>query len=498
MRDTILRSAESGTMCRRWQTTSIACLIGLLILILPRLVDINHFIDSDEAFSILLARHDFTEFAGAAIQDRPHPPLHVFLLFIITHLYLDTALLGRLLGITGSVVGFYFIARMAFRETKSEYVAIAVLLIFAFSNFFLYYSTVIRPYSIIIPLACGQLYFFISMVSDAHACDSKVSISNPALRWWTLFSVLLMCTQYLSIPVTATEFLMILPLMDRQAIMRSVSILSVAVLGLACWYYLGSLNSPSLTEAWWVKEKPSLREFVYLMLLFFGAAPVSVMWLGAVLALVYANALFKWRQLKAFDMALTVVVLAPLGLVFMLSVLGPLNIFAQRQFIAPALALVILTCSLTRLMHRAMQSVCLVLIVVWAASSLPMGLPRFSKPPFDEIAASLAARGVQRVYTTNWEFSGLSFYAGSRFGVTNLSIAKQDLDSKIEPGAGFVCRPDKCLLIYAAIRSSGAHICSRRLRWNMNNYALSQNVLIFFPFTGLRADETCSDEFLPA
>lgn len=496
MRDTVLRSAASGPISQRWKGTSVVWLLGLLILILPRMIDVNHFFDSDEASSLLLARRDLADFVKAAIQDRPHPPLHVFLLFIITHLHLDTALIGRLFGIVGSVAGFYFIVRMTLKETKSEFVAIAVLLIFAFSHFFLYFSTVVRPYSLIIPLGCGQLYFFVSMVRNNAAGSGQISIGNPALRGWTLCSVLLTFTQYLSVPVTGTEFLMILPLLDRKAITRSMLILVVAALGLAYWYYLGSLNTPSLTEAWWVKDKPDLRGLVYIMLLFFGAAPISVTWLGAVLVLVYGNALFKWRLLKAFDVALAAVVLLPVGATFIFSVLGPLNILAQRQLIVPALALVVLTCSLTRFMHRWMQNVCLVLIVVWAASSLPMGLPRFSKPPFDEIAASFAARGVKRVYTTSWEFSGLSLYAGSRFGVTIVPTTRPGLD-EIETDAGFICRPDKCAAIHAAIRSSGARVCSRSLRWNMDNYAFSQTVLMLFPSTSLRPAEICSDAFLP-
>ncbi|MEO8408548.1 MAG: hypothetical protein ABI476_08985, partial [Oxalobacteraceae bacterium] len=114
--------------------------IGILLLILPRMIDVNSFVDSDEAFSILLARQNFGDFVTGAIGDRPHPPLHVFLLFIIAHLHLDTALFGRVFGIAGSIAGFFILSRMVFKKTASMTVAMAVLLVFAFSDFFLYRS----------------------------------------------------------------------------------------------------------------------------------------------------------------------------------------------------------------------------------------------------------------------------------------------------------------------------------------------------------------------
>ena len=469
---------------------------GILLLILPRMIDINNFVDSDEAFSILLARQNFGDFMTGAIEDRPHPPLHVLMLFVIAHLHLDTALFGRVFGIAGSIAGFFILARVVFRTTASMPVAIAVLLVFAFSDFFLYRSTTIRPYSIIIPLGCVQLYFFVSMLREATTVSRKLSISHSGLRWWTVSSVFLMWAQYLSVPVTGTEFLILALFLDRAAIVRIIAVLAAAALGLAFWYYLGSVNAPSLTETWWATHRPGAREFIYTVLTFFGAAPVSAMWLGALFAFIYANALFKWRFLERFEMALAAVVFVPLVAIFLLSALGPLNVFAQRHFIIPALALVVLTCSLTRLMHRGIQWVCLSLIVAWAASSLPLGLPRFSKPPFEEIVASLAARDIKRVYTTGWEFHGLSYYAGSKFDVRTLAPPMSAAAVPIDDNTGFVCRPGKCRSIFDAVGSSGIRVCGRSVKWNMRNYVLSEELWFFFPATKLRAGEICNEEFL--
>jgi len=230
-----------------------------------------------------------------------------------------------------------------------------------------------------------------------------------------------------------------------------------------------------------VGDAPARRKRVHFYRTdFFGAAPVSAMWLGALFAFIYANALFKWRFLERFEIALAAVVFVPLVAIFMLSALGPLNIFAQRHFIIPALAFVVLTCSLTRLMHRGVQWICLSLVVAWAASSLPLGLPRFSKPPFDEIVASFVARDIKRVYTTGWEFHGLSYYAGSKIDVITLDPPMSAAAVPIDDNTGFVCRPGKCRSIFDAVRSSGIRVCGQSVKWNMRNYVLSEDLWFFF------------------
>jgi hypothetical protein len=489
--------AGAGASGRQGVYLYLTGLLGMVFLLAPRMVDVGGFIDSDEAFSVLLAQQDFSIFASGAIADRPHPPLHIFLMYLIAHLHLDTALLGRVLGIAGSAAGFFLLARMALRETKSAAISIAVLLVFALSDFFVYRSMTIRPYSIIIPLGCAQLYFFVSMLHQARDLGRKVPAGAAALRWWLASSVLLMSTQYLSVPVTGTEFLILAAFVERHALLRALAVLAGAATCLAAWYYLGSMSGPSLTATWWATGKPGAREFVYNLLTFFGSAPVSAMWLGMLLTLIYLNALRKWRLLETYELALAAVVLAPLVAVFTLSLLGPLNIFAQRQLIVPALALVVLTCSLTRLLQRGPQWSCLFLIVVWAAASLPMGLPRFSKPPFGQITDALAARGIQKVYSTKWELTGLRYYAGSRFDVTALSEQGGAIVGKFDRTTGFVCRPNKCALIARAIRSSGMRMCGQRIEWNMINYAFSAQVLVFFPAALLRPAEECAGDFLP-
>jgi len=474
-------------------------LLGMLLLLLPRLIDVNAYIDSDEASSVLLASNHFGDFIAKALKDRPHPPLHVLFLHTLAQLRLDTALLGRLVGIAGSIAGFGLMARMILRETTSTVIMISSMLMFAFSSYFLYLSTTIRPYSLIIPLGCAQLYFFISMLGAARESGQKISSADARLRGWLIFSILLTCTQYLSVPVTGTEFILLTTVLNRQALVRAIVLPGLAVLALAIWYYLGSLNSPSLTATWWVTEKPDAREYIYTLLTFFGAAPASALWLGAVLALVYLNALRQWRLLTACDGALAAVALVPTLAVFLLSSLGPLNIFAQRQLIVPAVALVVLTCALTRLMRRPWQMSCLVLIVAWAASSLPMGLPRYSKPPLAQMAASFARHGVKLVYTTSWEYSGLRYYGGRRFEVVALSPPLAVPGGEPSGEVGFVCRPGKCDAIASFIRASGLRVCGQRFRWNMVNYALAGEVLVFLPAAAtLRAGDTCDASLLPA
>jgi hypothetical protein len=469
----------------------LAWFLAILLLILSRMIDINSFVDSDEAFSILLARHDFLDFTKEALQDRPHPPLHVLLLFIIAHLHLDIALFGRIFGILGSFIGIYLLTRMAFRETRSNAIAITILLVFALSNFFIYRSTVIRPYSIIIPLGCTQLYSFISMMRNAITSGKKISFGSSALRWWVAASMLLMWTQYLSLPITGVQFLILAMLLDRPALIRIMAILATTALGIAGWFYLGSLGVPNLTETWWVTEKPRAIDVGYAMLFFFGVAPISGIWLATLFSLVYANAVFKWRGITRIELALAAVTFVPIAAVFVLSEFGSLNIFAQRHFIVPALAFVVLTCSLTRLLQRWLQLASLFLIVAWSASSLPMGLPRFSKPPLEDIASSFAARGVKRIYTTSWEFHGLLYYAANRFDVRQLPAGLPMPTAEIAPGAGFVCRPDKCRAMADAMRLSGASMCTQRIKWNMVNYVYSQELWVFFPAASLQPKEQC-------
>lgn len=475
------------------RVTALAGLLGALALLAPRMLDGGRIIDSDEAFSVLLAGQDFGSFMRGAIADRPHPPLHVFLLYLIARLPFDTALLGRWFGIVASGAGFALLARMAFQQTRSVAVAACVLLVFAFSDFFIYRSMAIRPYPLIIALGCAQLYCFVALLEQPSVKGRPFPLP---LRWWLACSVLLMSTQYLSLPVTGVEWLILATVLERQALMRSLAVLAAGAAGLALWYYLGSLHAASLAATWWATAKPDIRQLVFVALTFFGSAPLSAMWLGALFVLIFGNAVLQWRRLAPYELALFVVALAPLAAVFALSLFGPLNLFAQRQLIVPALALIVLTCSLTRLLPRAPQWICLCLIVAWAAASLPMGLPRHAKPPFGPMADSLAARGIRQVYSTEWELSGLRYYAASRFAVTALTQQHTQQQAILPDGnTAFVCRPQKCAPLAPAMRA--VPMCGRRIDWNMINYAYSAQVLVFFPAARLHPGEPCGSDVTP-
>ena len=455
-------------------------------------MDLNHYIDSDEAFSVLLARQDWSTFITGAIRDRPHPPLHGMLLYLIGQLHLDIAVCGRILGVSASITGFLLLTRMVWQQTACRMLAATVLLVFGFSSFFVYRSLTIRPYSIIIGLGSVQLYFFMAMLTQASGRNTKIMPGDPALRWWLLSSVLLAGAQYLSAPVTAAQCLMLFACLQREAGKRLIAVFSIAVLALLFWYYLGSVDAPGLTETWWVTAPPGGRQLMFTMLTFFGLAPISALWLAALLAMIYSNAMWHWRALEVSDWALAGVALAPVLAIFIISRLGPLNLFAQRQLMVPALAFVILTCTLTRFMPRMPQWSCLFLIIAWAASSLPMGLPRFSKPPFEAMANVFAAHHVQQVLASSWELPGLRYYARSRFVVTGWP-AKTATAASFTPGTGFVCRPEKCGAVAHAIRHSSVRMCAQALAWNMMNYQLSGQVLFFLPQALLNPGETCAD-----
>jgi mannosyltransferase len=160
-------------------------LVALLIVLLGiflRLYQIDYDFDVDELFTVNAVSGTFSHLIDVSIQDRNHPPLHNFVLFLWIKAFGNSEVSVRVVSVLASAVFLFFLHRVALRITTG-FGALFVVLLGAISPFFVFYGQQARTYSLVTCFAILSVYLLMRSQEEPNAPRWKIlyGISCAAL-----------------------------------------------------------------------------------------------------------------------------------------------------------------------------------------------------------------------------------------------------------------------------------------------------------------------------
>ncbi len=413
-----------------------AILVGILL----RTYHIGYNFDGDELFSAQAAGGSFSHLVDVSLQDRVHPPLHLFLLFFWMKAWGSSEASARLLSVLASFFFLLIVYWIAHRWMK-EWPAFVVVAVCSVSPFFVYFGQQARPYSFIALFASLTVFLLLK-------CQEE-----PSRRIWEIaygFACsALMYSQYVGA-------LLILPQLTTFAFPRSsrrkglliygfIGILSILpwVLALGRNLLPGELQG----NIGWI-SRPSLLSLVSFYVSLFGWLPMEgsarILLLLTVLSL--SSIVLKYKSLdrSTFLLLGALAVLQPLAL-FLFSVFGPISVWATRQVIGSAVFTICLLGLALGLHRRIVGFVFGAALIGWCVFGVPQAFPEHSKPPWSSIASSVDGKcgRCDVVGAEKWISLPLSHYARSRI------LDFPDYSNRLGRADRvlFLCRPARCEML---------------------------------------------------
>jgi hypothetical protein len=433
----IPRDRAAG-VSRRLELVSVALVV--LAGVLVRCWQIQWNFDMDEVFSIRLATAPFADMIAGAMADTPHPPLHIFLLYLWSNVFGGSEIAARALSVACSAV-FLLVSWQLLRRWLAHWPALGALALLAFSPLLVLYGQQARPYALIAMLASINLLAFLRFLDEPEARRGGFT--------WAITSALLLYAQYMGalfIAVCALYGLIVSP-RKRLAIIGFGALAGAAIAAWALpamWEALSGMKDP-VPQVNWI-EPPTLQLFVSFFVSVFGQSqllPGRWLILGLVLlAAVYAVNVVRTRHIEREHLLLIALgILIPTG-VFLLSALGDKPVFVRRQLLGSAMAFVIVVALSSATLPRAWCMAVLGALVAWSALNLPGAFPQRNKAPWFEVSAYVESRyGSRPVLIDEW-------WVGFPYSYYRKSGPIVDLDKTpraIPAGdALYICRPRTC------------------------------------------------------
>jgi hypothetical protein len=430
------RRAEG--VSRRLELVSVALVV--LAGVLARCWQIQWNFDMDEVFSIRLATAPFAEMVAGAMRDTPHPPLHIFLLYLWSNVFGGSEIAARALSVACSAV-FLVVSWKLLRRWLDHWPAIGALALLAFSPLLVLYGQQARPYALIAMLASINLLTFLRFLDAPETRRSGVL--------WAFTSALLLYAQYMGalfIAVCALYGLLFYP-RKRLAIFGfgALAVAAIAAWALpAMWSALTGMKDP-VPQVNWI-EAPTLQLFVSFFVSIFGESPLlrgRYLVLGlVVLAAVYVVNVARKRHIEREHLLLIALgILIPTG-VFLLSALGDKPIFVRRQLLGSAMAFVIVVALSCATLPRAWCMAVLGALAAWCVVTMPDAFPQRNKAPWFEVSAYVESKyGARPVLIDEW-------WVGFPYSYYRKSGPIVDLDKTPEAipagDALYICRPRTC------------------------------------------------------
>ena len=408
----------------------------ILLAVALRMIGADYNLDGDEVFSVKLASKPFTHMISAALKDKPHPPLHYITLHFWIKLFGNSEWSVRGLSILCSGL-FIMVAYALLRPLLEQWLTLCLLLIFAISPMFVYYGQQARPYAVIALLsACNMLSFSHFLQAD----DRK----RGAL--WSLSCAVLLHAQYMAILIITTEILITF-LAKRSkgyaacfyGCIGSVLILPWAMAAMGPSVLKGT---DSLSQISWI-SRPAFSDYIWFYVNIFGDCPfLQARWLLLLLALPLAA--YAWRCVASWSLPLRQLFFFAVGggvptLVFAISAWGPKPVFAPRQLIGAAVAVIVGLGLCLHVLPRFIAIGVLTGLLAWTITALPQAFPHNQKPPWRAIARHVEKRheSVEVVAQEEWVRRPLDFYM-NRNPVRRWNALKR---TEQDNAFLFVCRP---------------------------------------------------------
>ncbi|MGC9197203.1 MAG: glycosyltransferase family 39 protein [Syntrophobacteraceae bacterium] len=421
-----------------WKHVLLAAIV--LVTLLARLNQVHYNLSGDEIFSITAANQSFAKLISAAVQDRTHPPLYYILLHSWIGMFGASEMAVRSLSIIFSgmlILALYGLLRR-FMDRGMVY---GLLLLVALSPFFVYLGEEVRPYSLIALAATLNLLSFVRMLERPQ--------SRKAIGIWALSCTLLLYCEYLSVLIILFEVALGFILLRAER--RVVLYYGLAGIALFSPWLIPVLVYPVLRGSYafanitWI-ARPTFTDFYHFYVSVLGHGPGlrSQNWLLAVLVfLIAAYVVYRFLSHKPFDTRHAILLWVAFGvplIVYAISIWGPVSIFLSRQLIAAGIAYVVVIGLCLSTLPRTVAAAILLVLVFWAAVSLPQGFPKYMNPPWQNIARQIDTHfGSQTVVTQEyWIQLPLEYYRkpGGRVRPWN-----QLTQLTGDDGFLFVCRP---------------------------------------------------------
>jgi 4-amino-4-deoxy-L-arabinose transferase-like glycosyltransferase len=408
--------------------------------LLARCWQIDWNFDPDEVFSIRLATASFSDMILGAMRDTPHPPLHIFLLYLWSKLFGASEVAARALSVACST-GFLLISWQLLRRWLAHWPALLTLALLAFSPILVLYGQQARPYSLIALLASLNLLAFLRFLDAPEPHRGGLA--------WAATSALLLYAQYMGvlfIGICALYGLIVSP-RKRLPIVAFGALAAAAIVPwalTAMWGALTGMKDP-VPQIGWI-QAPSAQQFVWFYVSIFGESSLlRGRWvlLGlAALALVYLVNVLRTRRIVAEHALLIALGIVIPAAVFLLSVLGDKPVFASRQLLGSAAAFVIVVGLSAATLPRAVCLAVLGGLVAWTIATMPDAFPQRNKAPWFEISDYVESRyGARPFLVDEW-------WVGFPYSYYRKSGPIVDLDKQpeaIPTGAAlYMCRPQHC------------------------------------------------------
>lgn len=387
-----------------------------------------------------VANQSFAKLISAAVQDRTHPPLYYILLHSWIGIFGPSEMAVRSLSIIFSGV-LILVLYGLLRRFMDRGMAYGLLLLVALSPFFVYFGEEIRPYSLIALAATVNLLFFVRMLERPQ--------SRETIGIWALSCTLLLYCEYMSMLIILFEIALgfILLRAERRVVLYSGS----AGIALFFPWLIPVLVYPLLRGSYafanisWI-ARPTFTDFCRFYVSVLGDGP-GIRWQNGLLALLVfllaAYMVYRFLSQKPFDARHAIILLVAFGvplIVYEVSIRGPVSIFLSRQLIAAAIAYIVVIGLCLSVLPRTLAAAILLVLVFWAALSLPQGFPKYMNPPWRNIASLIDTHfGSQTVVTQEyWVQLPIEYYrkSGGRVLPWN-QLGKL----KGDRGFLFVCRP---------------------------------------------------------
>jgi uncharacterized membrane protein len=417
----------------------------LLIAVAARSVDITHYLDGDELFSIKLASAPFGDMVNRSLADRPHPPLHYFLLYLLFHAFSPDLMLARSLSVLASSLGViagWLALRPSLRNGLSSAGLAATL---AIGSYFVYFGQQARPYALIFLAATINLWAFLRLITlerPAPPGGRKHLLTREGVGW-VLSYLMLAYAQYFSAVFLALEAGILFFYLRRHA-WPLVIAGGAAGASILPWMAVAFSSTLALQQLTWIGP-PSFADVGWYLIAIIGFPPaipgkILIIGLGASFLPAILYVAKQGIRRARIEFALLLLAAVPPAIAFGTSHVAAVSIWANRQLMLSVIATVMaLFLSLDRL-PPGVRRVASVLVLAWVVSGAPDAWPRYSKPPFEQIAETLVAADAKVVVGEDeWIVDPLRYYGEALpFAVVTAGDRNGDGED------AWVCRVERC------------------------------------------------------
>lgn len=346
----------------------------------------------DETWTLDVGRSGFAAAMRRYADDQTHPPLFYAMLWVWTRIGPATLAWWRLLPCLAGIataVPVVLLARAAGFSARATWLAV---LLCAGSGMLVAYSAELRDYSLL------ALFGTASLAAWLRARDAE---GSSGLRSLTVVNALLAYSHYFGLFVIAAEWCDAALWARRRLKAFTISaLLSVAALlpWVAETVRRAALTGHRLDVLSWLRA-PTFDQLLDLPLAALGASPWLAADLVVVTAVGAAVALWAWRSRGSDRMpAIRLMALAvaiPVGVSYVVSVVGPHPMWLDRYFIATVPPMLLLAAgALDALTPRAAAPTALLVACSLAPAVLTMEslADGRERPRYDLVVSALLAR----------------------------------------------------------------------------------------------------------